>query len=213
MGSSRTWTDEQLKTAVKTSGSWRAVLRALGLNGTSAAAIRVVRQHAIRLGVNFAHLGSREPAAAPPPEISPDLAHLRQAGPSVAAAWFAIRGCAVPFPVEPTIYDLVASMPEGLRRVQVKTTTSRDGSGWHVAVGRRSYSADKGGPRGPYDPDAVDYFFIVDGDLAMYLIPTWVIAGRVGLALRAYRKYVVGNAAGLLAVGAGADDAAARVSA
>ena len=32
----------------------------------------------------------------------------------------------------------------------------------------------------------------------MYLIPSRAIAGRVGIVLRTYRKYVVGNARGLL---------------
>jgi hypothetical protein len=33
----------------------------------------------------------------------------------------------------------------------------------------------------------------------MYLIPSKVIAGRVGILLRTYTKYIVGNAAGLMA--------------
>jgi hypothetical protein len=45
----------------------------------------------------------------------------------------------------------------------------------------------------------IDWFFIVDGDLAIYLIPSRVIAGRVGILLRAYTKYIVGSAAGLMA--------------
>lgn len=251
---SRTWTDEQLRHAVETSSSWRGVLRALELNGTSASAIRVVRHHVIRLeldvshfrgrrrwsdaqlkhavaesqswdevlealglsttsgnarthvkghvvrlGIDFNHLGSRELDAPAPLQIVPDLAHLRDAGPAIAAAWFTMCGCSALFPIEPAIYDLVVSLPEGLRRVQVKTTTSKGTSGWQVGVSRRPHSIDKGGPRVPYDPDAIDYFFIVDGELSMYLIPSRVIAGRVAVTLGAYRKYVVGNASGLLA--------------
>ena len=51
----------------------------------------------------------------------------------------------------------------------------------------------------PYDPELIDWFFIVDGDLAIYLIPSRVIAGRVAILLRTYTKYIVGNAAGLMA--------------
>ncbi len=51
----------------------------------------------------------------------------------------------------------------------------------------------------PYDPELIDLFFIMDGDLTMYLIPSRVIAGRVAILLRTYEKYIVGNAAGLLA--------------
>ena len=52
----RTWTDEQLAQAVGTSSSWRGVLRALGLRGTSATAIRIVRCHANRLGLDVSHI-------------------------------------------------------------------------------------------------------------------------------------------------------------
>jgi hypothetical protein len=66
-------------------------------------------------------------------------------------------------------------------------------------VGRRSYSAGNREGLVPYDPDLIDWFFIVDGDLAMYLIPSQVIAGRVGLLLRNYSGYIVGNASGFMA--------------
>jgi hypothetical protein len=143
--------------------------------------------------------------------IAPDLAHLREAGRSIAAAWFAMCGCGVLFPIEPAIYDLAAAMPEGLRRVQVKTTASRNSAGWQVGIGRHPHSLEKGGPRVPYDPDVIDYFFIVDGDVTMYLIPSRVVAGRVGLGLRTYEKYIVGNAGGLLGDGGAARRAAGVV--
>ena len=38
----------------------------------------------------------------------------------------------------------------------------------------------------------------MDGDLNIYLIPSKVIGGRVGILLRTYRKYIVGSAAGLM---------------
>ncbi len=75
-------------------------------------------------------------------------------------------------------------------------------------VGRRPYSAGNLAPLVPYDPKAIDCFFIVDGELNMYLIPCQVIAGRVGLQLRTYKKYIVGNAGGLLGVVPGARDSA-----
>lgn len=254
----RSWSDTQLAEAVKTSGSWRAVMRQLGLNATSAGAIRIVRRHAVRLGLDTSHFrgkrrwsdtqlkravtqsqswdevveslglssnsGSIRPhlkghairlgldlshlssSVRAEPEIcavTPALEHLRDAGPSIAAAWFGLGGCGVLFPIEPATYDLVASMPAGLRRVQVKTTTSKGKEGWQVTVGRRPYSVGNRAPVVPYDPDLIDYFFIVDGDLTMYLIPSRVIAGRVGLLLRTYRAYIVGNARGLLGAAAG----------
>jgi hypothetical protein len=49
----------------------------------------------------------------------------------------------------------------------------------------------------PYDPKVIDYFFIVDGDFNMYLIPSRITAGRVSLQLRTYKKHIVGNASAL----------------
>ena len=44
----------------------------------------------------------------------------------------------------------------------------------------------------------MDFFFILDGDLTMYLIPSRVIAGRVAILLHDYSEFVVGSAAFLL---------------
>jgi hypothetical protein len=116
----------------------------------------------------------------------------------MAASWFSLRGCAAAIPVEPTVYDLLVSTPDGIKRVQVKTTTYNGTTGWQVAVGRRPYSIGNKERQIPYDPELIDWFFIVDGDLTMYLIPSAVIAGRVQILLRTYSEYIVGSAAGLL---------------
>jgi hypothetical protein len=68
-----------------------------------------------------------------------------------------------------------------------------------IQVGRRPYSIGNSARLVPYDPDLIDLFFIVDGDLTMYLIPSKVIAGRVQILLRSYANYIVGSAAGLMA--------------
>jgi hypothetical protein len=92
----------------------------------------------------------------------------------------------------------------GISRVQVKTTTFSTKYGWTVGVGHHPDTHAKSGRhRVAYDPDVIDLFFIIDGDLTMYLIPSRAIAGRVQVLLRTYKKYIVGNAAGLL--GASAD--------
>ncbi len=117
----------------------------------------------------------------------------------LAACWFSLCGFGSAIPVEPAVYDLLVSMPDGIKRVQVKTTTYYGKGGWQVVVGRRPYS--EGNRKGlvPYDPELIDWFFIVDGELALYLIPSNVIAGRVGILLRTYTSYIVGNASGLMA--------------
>jgi hypothetical protein len=247
----RTWTDSQLIAAVAASHSWRGVMRELGLCVTSAGAIKSVRSHATRLGLDTSHFtGQRRWSDAllrravadavswdeliaalglapnhgdsrimvkahavrlgldlsrlQPPAVAggaadliPDIKRLRDAGAAIAAMWFLLCGCNASFPVEPTIYDLLVSMPAGIKRVQVKTTTYKK-DGWEVQVGRRPYSVGNRGLQVPYDPDALDFFFILDGDLTMYLIPSRVIAGRVGILLRNYSQYIVGNVGFLL---------------
>jgi hypothetical protein len=68
-----------------------------------------------------------------------------------------------------------------------------------VVVGRRPYSSGNRERRIPYDPESIDLFFIVDGDLTIYLTPSRIIAGRVAILLHTYTNYIVGSAAGLMA--------------
>ena len=56
----------------------------------------------------------------------------------------------------------------------------------------------------------IDYFFVVDGDMTVHLIPSRVVAGRVAVRLQMYKTYIVGNAAGLLGASASASADAAR---
>lgn len=199
----RTWDDGQLKRAVAEAMSWDDVFTSLGLRTPKKETRTRVQGHAIRLGLDLKHLNisaRRDSASA----WQLDPVRLRDAAAPLAAAWFMMRGCIVSFPVEQAVYDLLVQSNEKILRVQVKTTTSSGATG-QVIVSRRPYSAQNLGPRMPYDPRVIDYFFIVDGDYNMYLIPSRVIAGRVALMLRTYKQHIVGNAAGLL--GASADRA------
>jgi len=195
----RSWSDPQLKRAIADARSWNEVLIALGLSTNSGNAQTHIKSHAMRLGLDFGHFESAIPIESEPSAPKPDLKHLREAGPAIAASWFTLCGCSVLFPIEPATYDLVVSMPDGMKRVQVKTTTSNGTNGWQVGVARRPYSVGNTARRVPYDPEVIDLFFILDGDLMMYLIPSRIIAGRVGLLLRTYTDYIVGNASGLIA--------------
>jgi PD-(D/E)XK endonuclease len=201
----RRWSDAQLRQAVVESRSWQGVLSRLGLstgNGTTPH----IKSHAVRLGLDASHLDrlshdGRLPSEpqAQASELKAELKSLRVAAGTLAATWFLIRGCAVSFPAEPTVYDLLADTPQGIMRVQVKSTTSAGKNGWQVGVGHHPDThAKKMGHVLAYSPDEIDLFFIVDGDMTMYLIPSRAIAGRVGILLRTYRKYIVGNASGLL---------------
>jgi hypothetical protein len=201
----RRWSDAQLRQAVTESRSWVDVLMALGLSSTDSSAQPHIKSHTIRLGLDTSHL-SRISHRGPHPSAAPcDLSrvpanpkYLRVAGPTIAAAWFAVRGCAVSFPFEPTAYDLLVDGPGGVAAVQVKTTTNFTKDGWTVTIGHHPDTHAKKGHLLAYDPDVIDLFFIVDGDMTMYLIPSRAVAGRVRIVLRTYKKYAVGNLTGLL---------------
>jgi hypothetical protein len=156
-----------------------------------------VKAHATRLGLDLAKLDDLGTAPQAQPVFKPDTKHLREAGTAIAAMWFLLCGYNASIPMEPTLYDLLVSMPDGIKRVQVKTTTCNS-NGWAVAVGRRPYSIGNRTPLVPYDPDLIDYFFILDGELTMYVIPSRVIAGRVAILLGNYSEFIVGSAAALM---------------
>jgi hypothetical protein len=212
----RRWSDDDLRQAVAECRSWEEVMARLGLSIAGRNVHPHVKSHTVRLGLDTDHLDAVSHVGRQPPEgvprvaaLSADRRYVRVAAPVTAAAWFMLRGCAVSFPAEPAVYDLLVDTPEGLMRVQVKSTTNnRKDEGWVAGVGHHPDThAKKNSYVLAYSPDEIDLFFIVDGDMTMYLIPSRAIAGRVSILLRTYRKYIVGNAQGLLEVTAGADDA------
>ena len=192
----RTWSEAQLRRAVIDAHSWDELLMRLGLAPDAPDGRVRVKAHAVRLRLDLTHLEDSAPA---PTEVKPDLRFLRDAASSLAASWFSLCGFNVAIPLEPAVYDLLVSVPSGVKRVQVKTTTCFSADGWTVTVGRRPYSIGNRQRLLPYDPELIDWFFIVDGDLTIYLIPAQVIAGRVAILLHTYTRYIVGSAAGLMA--------------
>ena len=202
----RRWSDAQLKQAVAECHSWAELLSALGLTARSGNVESHIKSHAVRLGLDTSHLNrlshdGRQPAepAAGVSELAARLDCLRVAAGTLAATWFMLRGCTVSFPAEPARYDLLADTAHGLMRVQVKSTTSGNKYGWQVGVGHHPDTHSKKKRQVlAYDPDEIDLFFVVDGEMTMYLIPSRAIARRISILLRTYRKYIVGNARGLL---------------
>lgn len=218
----RRWADDDLRRAVAGCQSWEEVINQLGLSTASGNVQPHIKSHAVRLGLDTDHLRAVSHVGRQPPEAVPLVStlrmeprHLRVAAPVTAAAWFMLRGCAVSFPAEPTVYDLLVDTPERLMRVQVKSTTrNHKDYGWVAGVGHHPDTHSKKKTYAlAYSPDEIDLFFIVDGDMTMYLIPSRAIAGRVSIVLRTYRKYIIGNARGLLGTEDEAGDSAAQASA
>lgn len=237
MGGSRSYSDVQLATAVRSATSWRRVLRELGLAATSASALRSVRRRADDLGLDYSHfrgqrrwtdqdltdavsesagwaevadrLGLRGGSWAPtlkghairlelstdhlcPPRRPADSFRdlpapemLRRAAPMMAAAWFTLCRYDVSWPLEPCAYDLVVITGGAPQRIQVKSSTRKVGASWVAGIGQ------SGRASSPYDPDDVDAFFIVDGDLQFYLIPTQVVGGLTSVSLASYDQFKV----------------------
>lgn len=195
----RTWSDDMLRRAVTEGRTWDEILTKLGRSSQAGGERALVKAHALRLGLDLSHLGRPEPHVAESFELRPGLAHLRGAAESLAATWFRLCGRNVLTPAEPDSYDLLVDMPGDMKRVQVKTTTFKSKDGWLARIGRRPYSIGNNAPLVPYDPEVIDLFFIVDGDLTVYVIPSRAVGGRTQILLRAYTKYIVGNVAGLIA--------------
>jgi hypothetical protein len=201
----RAWSDNQLRAAVGQASTWAEVLASLGITDRGESRARV-KGHAVRLGLSTSHLQ-------PPPvdassavtlgAMTADPTKLRTAAESIAVAWFAMRGFPVAIPSDPAAYDLLVTLPEGIRRVQVKSGTRRGSSGGYVvSVGRRPYSLEKIAGHAPYDPDDIDDFFIVDGSGALYFMPITALAGKIAIDIRAYRRYRIGDASSLFATAA-----------
>jgi len=101
------------------------------------------------------------------------------AGMGIAIGWFAEHGYTVCVPLSDSqSYDLVVDNGEGLRRVQVKTTTYRDKYGrYNANLSVKGWSTrTKGCYVRRFSVDQADLLFIVLGDGHKYLIP----ADRVG---------------------------------
>ncbi len=122
--------------------------------------------------------------------MRPKLPHLARAGSLMAAAWFELCGYHVSWPLEPCRYDLLVWMGDTAERIQVKTTTVKQGASWTVWI------SNSGKTRSTYDPDEIDRFFVIDGDFNFYLIPVAAVGGLTAIQLSAYVEYVVPRVVG-----------------
>jgi hypothetical protein len=119
----RRWSDAQLRRAAAAAYSWSELMLDLGLVPNSAHERTRIKAHAIRLGLDLSRLYAPRADLTARPEFRPDIKHLREAGTAFAAVWFLLCGYNASVPMEPTVYDLLVSMPDGIKRVLVMTTT------------------------------------------------------------------------------------------
>lgn len=177
----RRWTDQQLGTAIASARSWAQVSEKLGLAGGSSTT--TIRGHAVRLGLDTTHLASPRTPRPPTAVMRPQRANLARAGSLMAAAWFELCGHSVSWPLEPCRYDLLVWIGAAAQRVQVKTTTVKQGGAWTAWI------SNSGKQRATYGPDEIDYFFVIDGDFGYYLIPVAAVGGLTAFRLTAYAEY------------------------
>lgn len=175
----RRWTDHQLRMAVASAHTWNDV--AIALPNVDVSEVVLLKGHVARLGIDAGHLKRSQGSRASGHD--PSIRNLDRAGSLLAAAWFTLCGCDVSWPLEPSRYDLIVSTRSGIRRVQVKTTRTRAGRTWKVFLSTTR------GTRRTYDPDEIDDFFIIDGDMNYYLIPVSAVGGLHALHLSAYGTY------------------------
>ncbi|MGS2619430.1 group I intron-associated PD-(D/E)XK endonuclease [Micromonospora sp. LZ34] len=146
---------------------------------------RDVRRVAEALGLDASHFGyprGQDPVDSVAIPFTRSPTHGAHSGLSSAARWFLDRGYPVSIPLEPTHYDLVVDSDDGLKKVQVKTTNTREKNGrYAVRLTRTVFdNTVQANSRGcyrerPYEPGMVDYFFVSTGGGTQYLIPYEVV--------------------------------------
>lgn len=184
----RRWSEAQLRHAVEPATDWQDVADALNVTASRQMQI-TIRRHAAKLGVPSDHL----PDGDKPSQQEGRLRHLREAGPTIAAAWFTLRGHAPSIPLEAQPYDLLVDMGEVVQRVQVKTCMSMR----EVTIARRLPGTSKGALV-PYGTNEVDAFFLLDGELSIFLIPISEVEGKLRISLAKHRRFRVGSASSLI---------------
>lgn len=112
------------------------------------------------------------------------------AGLGIAIAYFSRIGVEVAIPLTDTQrYDLIIAHDAGLERVQVKTTTMKQGRNYFVHL--RTIGGNKTQVKArPFHPSDYEWLFVVCADATAYLIPSREITSRVSLYLgRRYEPF------------------------
>jgi PD-(D/E)XK endonuclease len=116
--------------------------------------------------------------------------HQGDAGLGIAIAYFSRIGAKVGIPLtDSQPYDLMIDDGRQLARVQVRTTTVREGRSYVVGLktvgGNKTQLITR-----VFDPAAYEWLFVVCGDATAYLIPTTAISARYSIFLgRKYERF------------------------
>jgi hypothetical protein len=113
----RRWSDLQLREAAARSESWPELFAQLERASFNRDDRSRVRAHAVRLGIDMSKFGPRERTPPHEPVFTPDLRNLRDAGTAIAAMWFQLCGYVASVPMQPSPYDVLVTMPDGIKRV------------------------------------------------------------------------------------------------
>jgi hypothetical protein len=101
-----------------------------------------------------------------------------------AILWFMAQGAAVFLPIgHSPHFDLIADSGEGLKRVQVRTSTCFVNGRWDVTVCTRGGNQSCSGLVKYLDPAHYDYLFVLVGDGRRWLVPASDVGGACGVRL------------------------------
>jgi hypothetical protein len=116
-------------------------------------------------------------------------------GLALCISHFAKRGHVVCLPLNDNQgYDLVVDI-DGLKRIQVKTTSSKsDGKGYVVQLKSTRVNRTKNRIK-PFDSSLSDFLFIATEDESLYLMPSIVVHGKSSLCLnnKKWNQYKVSS--------------------
>jgi PD-(D/E)XK endonuclease len=123
------------------------------------------------------------------------------AGEASAVAWFLTRGAFVFVPVAhtPSDYDLIVDLDGRVLRVQVKTSSCREGNRFAVAVCTRGGNQSWNGIVKRFTASRCDYLFVHVGDGRRWFIPAEAVEGgnQIMLGGPKYARYEVDSGAPL----------------
>jgi PD-(D/E)XK nuclease superfamily protein len=112
-----------------------------------------------------------------------------------AALWFGARGASVFMPLfhNNPDFDLIADWGEGVKRIQVKTSTYFNNGRWGITLCTRGGNRSWSGLVKRLDPTRYDYLFVLVGDGRRWLIPAAGVDGGSGVCLGGpkYARYEI----------------------